>query len=263
MLFELFPSLWFAPVVATLVMSSLIGLAAWALVYRTPIFNRFLSVEFDSVFCTMLNLIFVFFLAFMGSDFHANYKSATDNLADEKAAVNRLLHTQMPTEALSLAKQAALKDYLENVVTIEWRQHFNRQEIAEVQNALDRLNAIGVQARRDCLDSASSTCMDALEATSYAKSIDDLRQARDHRLAIGALERQTLRYLLCMFLAFNAAVSILALYRKDQRAAIVPLVMFCASVWVAFLIVVLHAEPYVGIRGIEPAALDRMLHSLT
>jgi hypothetical protein len=47
------------------------------------LFDRHLTANFDSAFCGMLNIIFVFFtafMAFMGSDFYANDKSITDNL---------------------------------------------------------------------------------------------------------------------------------------------------------------------------------------
>ena len=262
MLFELFPNLWFGPLVATLVWSLIVGASAWLVVYKTPIFNRFLTAKFESAFCTALNLIFVFFMAFMGSDFHANYKNAVDNLVKEKAAVNRLLHTEMPSAAMHQQISLALKDYLNNVINVEWREHFNRQESADATQALTELSAIAAQARRNCIDPQSGACLDQLTATRFYTNVDDLRQAREHRLAIGSLERQTLRYLLCVFLAFNAAVSILAFYRKDPITAIVPLVMYCASVWVAFMIVVLHAEPYVGIRGIKPDALAQVLQGL-
>lgn len=262
MQFELFPELWFGPLIATFVWSLLIGATAWVLVYHTPLFNRFLTVQFDSVFCTMLNLIFVFFMAFMGSEFHANYKSATDTLATEKAIINQLLQTEMPTEALKEQKTLAIRTYLNNVVALEWRQNFNRQESAGAEQALASLTAIAYDTRKMCTDVDSAACMDRLFITRYLNSVDDLREVRDYRLAIGSLERQTLRYLLCMFLALNATLSVLALYRTDRQAALVPLVMYCASLWIAFMIVVLHAEPYVGVRGVDPAPLEQLLFKL-
>ena len=263
MIFELFPELWYGPILATFVWTLLLGSGAWLLVFHTPFFNRHLQTEFDSVLCTILNLIFVFFMAFMGSEFHANYKSATDNLVKEKTAVNRLMQMEFPTEAFRQAAMASLRTYLDAVVNVEWQENHNRKESAKAEQALSELNAIGVQARRDCTLQPSTDCMDAITASSYANAVDDLREARDYRLATGSLERQTLRYLLCMFLAFNATLSILALYRKDRRAAVAPIVMYCASVWVAFMIVVLHAEPYVGVRGIEPDVLEQMLQHLS
>jgi hypothetical protein len=92
--------------------------------------------------------------------------------------------------------------------------------------------------------------------------VSELRQARDYRLAIGSLERQTLRSLLCVFLAFLSTVSLMVLLRRDGRAAVAPLVLYCTSLWVAFLIVVLHAEPYVGIRGVKPLMLESVLRAL-
>ena len=262
MLFELFPELWFGPVLATLAWSILIGTIAWVLVFKTPLFNRYLTTEFDSVLCTILNLIFVFLMAFMGSDFHANYKSAADNLVKENAAIKRLLHTDMQSEALNQKIESGVKDYLENVVDIEWLQNFNRTQSAAVTQAILELEAIVSQARQNCVEAGPPACADQLTMARYQNSLDDLQEARDYRLATGSLERQTLRYLLCMFLALNAAISMMVLYRRDPRAAIAPLVMYCASVWVAFVIVVLHAEPYVGLRGIEPEVLSQLRHAM-
>lgn len=82
------------------------------------------------------------------------------------------------------------------------------------------------------------------------------------RLSLGTYERERLRYLLCILLAFNATVSVLALYRYDRRAAVVPFVMYGISVWITFMIVVFQAEPYVGIRAIEPTTLEQIFHQL-
>jgi hypothetical protein len=262
MIFELFPEWWFAPIIATLAWSLLIGVTAWSVVYRTSLFDRYLTANFDSAFCGILNIIFVFFMAFMGSDFYANYKSATDNLFKEKATINRLLHTQLPTDALNQKMVLAVTNYLDSVINVEWRQNLNRTESAGAQKAIASLDLIAFERTKQCTSQASNECMDLVTAASYLRTVNDLREARDYRLALGSLERQTLRYLLCMFLAFNAAVSILAFYRKDRRAAIIPLIMYCATVWIAFMIVVLHAEPYIGIRAIQPIFLEHILQGL-
>jgi hypothetical protein len=96
----------------------------------------------------------------------------------------------------------------------------------------------------------------------YLAGVDALREARDIRLALGVQDREGLRYLLCMLLALNAAISLLLVYKNEKRAALVPLVMYCVSVWVTFLIVILHADPYIGFRGIQPTMLEHLLQQL-
>lgn len=261
MLFELFPDLWIGPILATLSWTLLVALSAWVLVFKTPIFNRYIEFKIDAAFCTMLNIIFVFFMAFMGSDFHENFQSAQLALVKEKAALNRLLHAPLPAQ-LSQQTKVEVSHYLENVINTEWRKNLNRQESPAVQNALIALSQILVNNQANCASATTGNCVNDFIASAYFRSIDELREARDYRLAIGALERQTLRYLLCIFLAFNAVVSILILFRANRKGAIIPLVMYGASIWIAFMIVVLHAEPYVGVRGIAPIALEHLLDSI-
>ncbi len=132
MLFERFPHLMIGPILATLAWTILIGLFAWVLVFKTRIFNPFDTVRFDSFFCGLLNIIFVFFMAFMGAEFHEKHKAASESLIKEKAAINRILSVHLPTEALNQQVQSAIKDYLRAVVKVEWKQHLNRQQSDEV-----------------------------------------------------------------------------------------------------------------------------------
>lgn len=262
MLFERLPHLMIGPILATLAWTILIGSLAWVLVFKTRIFNPFDKVRFDSFFCGLLNIIFVFFMAFMGSEFHEKHKAASESLVKEKAAITRVLSAQLPTEALNQQVQGALKDYLQAVVEVEWKQHLNRHESDEAQLAIRQLLQLVNDARQVCTDQTTTHCIDPLTKSRYLNGIDALREARDLRFSLGVQERDGLRYLLCMLLALNAAISLLIVYKNEKRAALVPLVMYCLSVWVTFLIVVLHAEPYVGFRGLQPTILEHTLQQL-
>lgn len=262
MLFELFPHLLFGPVLATFTWVLLIGVTAWGLVFKTRLFNHFGDVPFKSALCTILNFIFIFFMAFMGSEFHEDYKTARLHLVKERAAINRLLHADFPTEALNRQVELGVQKYLRNVIDIEWRENLNGQESEAVLQAIHELSQIIPEARKACTSSLVVPCIDSLAVANYFQSIDNLREARDFRLSIGTYERERLRYLLCIFLAFNATVSILAMYRYDKKAALVPFVMYSVSVWITFLIVVLQAEPYVGVRAIEPEILEQVLRQI-
>jgi len=262
MLFELFPHLLIGPVVSTFMWVVIICTGAWLLVFKTRVFNRFHQVQFEAAICTILNIIFVFFMAFMGSEFHEDYKNARLSLVKERAVVNRLLHADLPTEALNQKVEAGVKKYLKNVIEVEWRENLNARESEAVHEAIDGLFQVVSDARKQCVGSDSTSCIDTLTASNYFESINNLREVRDFRLSLGTYERERLRYLLCILLAFNATVSVLALYRYDRRAAVVPFVMYGISVWITFMIVVFQAEPYVGIRAIEPTTLEQIFHRL-
>lgn len=259
MLFEQYPHLMLGPILATLVWVILIGLIAWGLVFKTRLFNRFDEVRFDPFFCAIVNIIFVFFMAFMGSEFYENHKMAAVSLVQEKSAIDRLLSTQLPTDDLNQKRNKAVHAYTQNVVDIEWRQNLNRNASPGVEQAIDDLKQLFANAQKGCVVPDASRCFDPLTSNRYLTSLDELIEARDYRLWLGAHHYEAMRYLLCVFLALNATICLLLVYKKDKRAAVVPLVMYCFSVWVTFLIVILHAEPYVGIRGLEPDVLEQIL----
>lgn len=99
-------------------------------------------------------------------------------------------------------------------------------------------------------------CLDTLTMSRYLNGVDTLREVPDLRLSLGVQEREGLRYFLCMFLALNSTICLLLVYKNEKRAALVPLVMYCLSIWVTFLIVILHADPYIGFSGIQPTMLE-------
>ena len=262
MLFEKYPHLMIGPILATLVWVILIGSLAWALVFKTRLFSRFDEVRFDPFFCAIVNIIFVFFMAFMGSEFYENHKMAAVSLVQEKAAIDRLLSTHLPTDELNKKLNSAVQAYTQNVVDAEWRKNLNRSADPAVEQAVVDLTQIITQARQGCVVPDSSQCVDHLTSNRYLMSLDTLREAREYRLWLGAHQYEAMRYLLCVLLALNATICLLLVYKKDKRAAVVPLVIYCVSVWVTFLIVILHAEPYVGIRGLDPDMLEQVLRGL-
>lgn len=94
------------------------------------------------------------------------------------------------------------------------------------------------------------------------KGVDDLRKAREQRLLIGGQGSQAFRYVLCMLLATNALASYMILFLSTPKAAFPALSMYCFSVWIILMIVVLHSNPYAGVMAIEPTSLERIVKSI-
>lgn len=262
MLFEQYPHLMIGPIVATLVWVIMIGSLAWGLVFKTRLFNRFDEVRFDPFFCAIVNIIFVFFMAFMGSEFYENHKLAADSQIQERAAIDRLLSINLPTDDLNRKLKTAVGAYTQNVVDAEWRKTLNASASPAVEQAIVDLRQVLAHAQMGCVVQNASGCIDSLTINRYLTSLDELLEARTYRLWLGAHHPEAMRYLLCVFLALNATICLLLVYKKDKRAAVVPLVIYCSSVWVTFLIVILHAEPYVGSRGLDPDLLDQVIQRL-
>jgi len=262
MVFEFLPHLIYAPILATLVWVVVIGFISWSLVFKTTLFKSFLTTRIDSVLAGMLNVMFVFFMAFTASDVFQGYNAARNALIEESVAIDKLLSIQNGTPEFKSQSNQQIKKYLQNTIDIEWQRDFNKIRNTEADAALSTLlTALGAEKRR-CSLFKPPDCLDATTAGSYLKSIDDLKKAREQRLSIGGQGTQVVRYLLCMFLAMNALTGLLLLFIATPRAALPPLIMYCFSLWIILMMVVMHSNPYAGVKAIEPAPLGRILQNL-
>ena len=68
----------------------------------------------------------------------------------ERAAIQRVLSIELPTEELNKKVQGTMKSYLQAVIDVEWKQHLNRQQSEAAQQASVALAELVFQARRDC-----------------------------------------------------------------------------------------------------------------
>lgn len=262
MLFEMFPHSPLAPIVATFFWAALIGVCAWLMVFKTAIFNEFHEFPLNNALTGMLNTCFVFFIAFMAADSFQGYNTAKNHLINESNAVNRILATPVSPPVVSERIQEQLVKYLKNVTEIEWGKNFNKHGDSRVDDSLNDLAKSALDPRSRCIDMQRSNCMDASTISTVLRLVEDLRQARDSRLAIGARGGDPFRYFLSMFMALNAAISLILLMIKNRRAATIALTMYCTSLWVIFMIVILHSNPYVGLKSIQPDSLEKTLRSL-
>ncbi len=262
MLFELFPRSSFAPVLATFLWAALIGLCAWLAVFKTPVFNVFHEFALNNALTGMLNTCFVFFIAFMAADSFQGYNNARNLLINENNSVNRLLATPLDSPVVSKRIHEQVVKYLQNVTDNEWGRNFNKSADPSVDDALNDLTIIVNDPRARCLETQKNSCTDTAAASNILRQLDELRQARDSRLAIGARGGDPFRYYLSMFMALNAAISLVLLMIRNRRAATIALTMYCTSLWVIFMIVILHSNPYVGLKAIQPDPLEKTLKSL-
>lgn len=201
-------------------------------------------------------------MAFTASDVFQGYSAARNALIEESVAIDKLLSIQNGAPDFRSQSNQQIKKYLQNTIEIEWQRDFNKIRNTESDAALSMLLAALGSEKRRCSLTKSPDCLDGATAGSYLKNIDDLKKAREQRLSIGGQGTQVVRYLLCMFLATNALTSLLLIFIATPRVAIYPLIMYCFSLWIILMMVVMHSNPYTGVKAIEPTSLGRMLQNL-
>jgi hypothetical protein len=252
MLFEQFPTLPFAAIVAAFVWAATIGVVAYLLVFRTRLFNALLKVPMVPPFIALPGVMFTFLMAFMASDAWNNISQARTSLMNEVAAVNRIAAVPLKPETTRQQAREAMRQYIDAATEEEFKQHFNQRGSPKADAAIVRLEAIGW----------TSNAQDSLAAGSFLKALDDLRVARHQRLGLGFQGTLVLKWVLVLSLAQITAISIAAVHRGGERTAVTALALFCLAAWMAFSMVASHIQPYRGPDALTAAPLQALRASL-
>ncbi len=260
--FELFSHAPFAAVWATLAWTIIVGTIAHTLVFRTSLFNIFIENRLPHVLVTCLNVMFVFFIAFMASDNYSRFNHAQNNVIQEIIAVKRIINAQDLPPEIQAKNTALIKSYLDSVVNQEWKEGLNKQANPQVEEALNLLIGNISAYRKQCVQANNFNCLDTLTFNNHRQYIDDLRDARDQRLAFGQESAEYFRYALCNVLGLNALIALMILFKANPKAARRPLMMYCFSFWMILLIVVVHTNPFTGFQAVKVEPLEQILVQL-
>lgn len=259
MLYEIFPHPY-APLVATLLWSVVIGLVGHFAVFRLRLFDSLLKAPVAPPFMALPAILFAFLMAFMASATWQNISLSRTSLVNEQTALARLAAVPIGPAAAKQQMQAGLRQYLAASLDDEWAKRYNESASAQADTALDSLGtgiwAIASQCRAQA--GTVPDCTSDLAVSTYIKALDDLRSARGERLSLGFQGTLRLKWVLGIVLGFATALSIAAIHRPSARTAAICQVLFCLSVWMTFSMVALHIQPYRGPDALSPGALQEM-----
>ncbi len=257
MLYEIFPSPY-APLLATLVWSVIIGLIGHFAVFRLALFDSLLKAPVAPPFMALPAILFAFLMAFMASAAWQNISLARTSLVNEHAALVRMAAVPIGPAAAKQQMQAGQKRYMAAVLDDEWAKRHNEQASPDAEAALDSLET-GIWAiSSQCRAQAAADCTTDLGVSTYLKALDDLRSARDERLSLGFQGTLRTKWVLGIVLALATALSIAAIHRPSARTAAICQVLFCLSIWMTFAMVALHIQPYRGPDALSPGALQAL-----
>lgn len=252
MLFEQFPTLPYAAIVAAFVWAAAIGLIGHSLVFRTRLFNALLKAPIVPPFIALPGVMFTFLMAFMASDAWSNISQARASLVNEVSAVYRIAAVPLKPDTVNRQARESLRQYIDVVTEEEWKQNFNQRGSSRAGDAIDRLEAAVWAANPQ----------DALAGGTFLKALDDLRVARHQRLGLGFQGTLVLKWVLVLSLAQITAIAIAAVHRSSERTALTAQVLFCLAAWMAFSMVASHIQPYRGPDALTPTPLQALRASL-
>jgi len=265
LLYEILP-FPYAPLIATLLWSVVIGLVGHFAIFRLRVFDSLLKAPVSAPFMALPAVLFAFLLAFMASAAWQNISLARTSLVNEHTSLARLAAVPIAPAAAKQQMQAGLKRYLTAAIDDEWAKRYNESPSPEAGAALDGLNtgiwAIASQCRGQ---GAAPDCASDLAVSTYIKALDDKRCSRaerrsssEQRLSLGYQGTLRLKWVLGFVLAMAAALSIAAIHRANERTAAICQVLFSVSIWMTFAMVALHIQPYRGPDALTPGVMQEI-----
>jgi hypothetical protein len=254
----------YAPMVATLAWSILIGLIGHIVVFRLRIFEQLLKSPLAPPSMGLPLVMFAFLMAFMASAAWQNISLARVSLINERTAVARIIAIPIAPETEKQQARLTLGRYLTAVIEEEWEKHHNQMASPAAEEALSTLERQIWAAHGLCSSKTGENppCSDALMVSTFVKALDDLRLARDERLSLGLQGTLMLKWVLAVALAMMTATSIAAVHRASARTAAIALTLFCLSIWVTFSMVALHIQPYRGPDALSSDVLRQLRSTL-
>ena len=250
----------YTPMIATAVWAVVIGVISYLAVFRLRLFDVLLKEPLAAPIMGLPAIMFGFLMVFMASQAWQNISLARTALVNEHSAVVRMIAAPIEPAALKQQLRAATRRYLDAVLDEEWAKHHNEVRSAGAEAALGELEtgiwAIDLQCR------SLAGCSTGQAVSSVVKAQDDLRLAREQRLALAFQGGLRLKWVLAISLAIATSLTIAAVHRASPRAARIGIGLFCLSIWLSFSVVALNIQPYRGPDALSPAMLKAMYAKL-
>lgn len=180
-------------------------------------------------------------LGFTAADVWSVNSRANEFASAERSSMMRLAGMAKPEALASTELMNGLQAYKGAVVATEW-PNANRAPEPAVEQALQgiRLALIGL----------SKTGLPDPIIGQMVQDFDELQDARNSRLAIGASSVNQLKWYLVLFLTMLSAIVIGAVHADRPHAGRKAILIFAVTASVSLWILALHANPYVGVAQV-------------
>jgi hypothetical protein len=255
MVYELF-GFAYAPMVATLLWSVVIGLIGYYGIFKLPLFDSLLKDPMAAPTMVLPAGMFSFLMVFMASQAWQNISEARLAQVNEHSALTRMVAVPIQPAETKQHLQTAIRHYLTAVVDDEWTKRYNESGTDAADAALAELQIDIWAIDAACQAHAEKPCTNGLAIASFVKALDDLRLARDQRLSLGYQGGLPLKWALAISLAIVTSLTLAAIHRSSPRTAAITLGLFSLAIWLSFSVVTLTIQPYRGPDALSPAMLQ-------
>lgn len=180
-------------------------------------------------------------LGFTAADVWSVNARATQVAAEERSSMMRMAGMAKPEALDSADLLSGLKLYKNASALDEWH-NANLAPARSVEQALQdiRLGLIAL---------SKANVSDPIIGQ-MVQDFDELQDARNSRLAIGAGSVNQLKWYLVLFLTMLSAVAIGAVHADRPNAGRKAIAMFAVTASVSLWILALHTNPYVGVAQV-------------
>lgn len=191
-------------------------------------------------------------LGFVSADIWAINAKAENWASQERSAISQLAGTASPDALNWPVLLQAVEDYAAASTQYEWVARANSAPAPEVEAVLQRIR---VEIVNGTLGNNPTALMNKL-----VKDFDQLQDARDMRLGIGARSINVYKWYLVFSLTVLTLITIAVTHADRPAAGRNAILIFTATATVSIWILVLHANPYHGVEGIKPAEVNVLFH---
>lgn len=185
-----------------------------------------------------VTVIFGLFVGFLASDIWGRNHHATEAAYQERSALATYLDIVGPDGLDSPEAMTAALRYRDTVVQDEWGAGRNDAPLPETEAALRAMLLAAVAMARD---PAAPAAIDELFVT-----LDDIAQARDVRLSIGANHGGSNAWFTVVVLYLFSFIAIASVHMDRPAAGTLTLTIFALATFLMLWFLALHDSPYTG-----------------
>ncbi len=186
-------------------------------------------------------------LGFVAADIWSVNSKADQAASEERSSITRLLGMARPDALNEPQLLKALNTYRVAVVTEEWRKGANIKPVRPVEEALQNIRIALINLARTDVPGALMSQM--------VQDFDEMQDARNTRLAVGASSVNHYKWYLVFFLTILSLVVISAVHADRPKAGRKALGIYTVTAVMSMWILGIHASPYRGVGRIEPTVL--------
>lgn len=200
-------------------------------------------------------ILFALLTGFLAADIGNRNRQAWRAVQGESSAAASIYTLSIASVSDMAGIRAALRDYLQSVVTDEWPHMTVNGGSSKTETALSML--LAELSHPKIATEAGQAVHNALLNTALR-----VRDARSDRLALASDRTNDLKWAVVLILGVITQVAIGLVHLERPRAQVAAIVVFSTAAVVALGLIALQEQPFYGAIRISPAPLQQVLATM-